>query len=142
MTSAETIVASVRRIVVRSALFDLPSCRLAPGTPDRISGGVFTRYNALVAVVRNLGPVVTYGVNDMVLDNWGTVDCWMSEERLTSYGPSGIGFVNFGRVNALKVSAPIETFGKGARGFNVYAGSVNVAEFDRITTHGDGSVGI
>ncbi len=115
---------------------------IAPGTPNQITGGVFTVFNAHVAVVHNLGPVVTYGVNDMVLDNWGSVDRWVAEEKLTSYGPSGIGFVNFGLVNELKVKAPIETFGQGARGYNVYTGSVNDAEFDRITTHADGAVGI
>jgi hypothetical protein len=115
---------------------------IAPGTPDQITGGVFTVYGAHVDVVRNRGPVVTYGVNDMVLDNWGVVDRWTAEAKITSYGPSGIGFVNFGIVHELKVNAPIETFGQGARGFNVYTGTVNLAEFDRVTTHADGSVGI
>ena len=116
--------------------------RIPPGTPDVITGGVFTVFNAFVDTVRNLGPVVTYGQNDMVLDNWGSVDHWVAEEKITSYGPSGIGFVNFGLVNELEVEAPIETFGQGARGFNVYAGTVNRAVFDRITTHADGAVGI
>lgn len=115
---------------------------IAPGTPDQITGGVFTVYGAHVDIVRNRGPITTYGVNDMVLDNWGVVDRWIAEEKITSYGPSGIGFVNFGIVHELKVNAPIETFGQGARGFNVYTGTVNLAEFDRVTTHGDGSVGI
>lgn len=115
---------------------------IAPGTPDQITGGVFTVYGAHVDVVRNRGPVVTYGVNDMVLDNWGVVDRWTAEQKITSYGPSGIGFVNFGIVHELKVDAPIETFGQGARGFNVYTGTVNLAEFDRVTTHADGAVGI
>jgi len=116
--------------------------RIPAGTPDQITGGVFTVSNAFVDVVRTLGPVVTYGVNDMVLDNWGTVDRWDAREKLTSYGPSGIGFVNFGVVNELRVHAPIETFGQGARAFNVYDGTVNVAEFDRLVTHADGAVGI
>ena len=115
---------------------------IAPGTPDQITGGVFTVYGAHVDAVRNRGPVVTYGVNDMVLDNWGVVDRWTAEAKITSYGPSGIGFVNFGIVHELKVNAPIETFGQGARGFNVYTGTVNLAEFDRVTTHADGAVGI
>lgn len=115
---------------------------IEPGTPDQITGGVFTVYGAHVDVVRNLGPVVTYGVNDMVLDNWGAVDRWTAEEKLTSYGPSGIGFVNFGTVNVLTALAPIETFGQGARGFNVYTGTVGLAEFDRITTHADGAIGV
>jgi hypothetical protein len=116
--------------------------KIPPGTPDQISGGVFTVYGARVDIVRNRGPVVTYGVNDMVLDNWGFVDRWIAEDKLTSYGPSGIGFVNFGIVNELKVQAPIETFGRGARGFNVYSGTVHLADFDRIVTHADGAVGI
>jgi hypothetical protein len=92
--------------------------------------------------VRNRGPVTTYGVNDMVLDNWGVVDRWVAEEKITSHGQSGIGFVNFGTVNVLQVEAPIETFGQGARGFNVYTGTVNSAEFERIVTHADGAVGV
>jgi hypothetical protein len=116
--------------------------KIAPGTPDQITGGVFTVYGAFVDEVRNSGPVVTYGVNDMALDNWGVVDRWIAEEKITSYGPSGIGFVNFGIVNELKVLAPIETFGQGARGFNVYTGTVSRAEFERVITHADGAVGI
>ncbi|MDH7799763.1 MULTISPECIES: hypothetical protein [unclassified Beijerinckia] len=115
---------------------------IALGTPDQITGGVFTVYGAHVDVVRNRGPVTTYGVNDMVLDNWGIVDRWTAEEKITSHGPSGIGFVNFGIVHELKVNKTIETFGKGARGFNVYTGTVNLAEFDRVVTHADGAVGI
>jgi hypothetical protein len=78
----------------------------------------------------------------MVLDNWGVVDRWIADEKITSHGPSGIGFVNFGIVRELKVNAPIETFGQGARGFNVYTGTVDLAEFDRVVTHADGAVGI
>jgi hypothetical protein len=115
---------------------------IAPGTPDRISGGVFVVYGGFVDSVHNIGPVTTYGANDMVLDNWGTVDRWTASDKITSYGPSGIGFVNFGLINRLEVSAPIETFGKGARGFNVYAGTVGVADFDRVVTHADGAVGV
>jgi hypothetical protein len=116
--------------------------RIAPGTPDSITGGVFTVHGSHVDIVRNHGPVTTYGANDMVLDNWGVVDRWIAEEKITSHGPSGIGFVNFGLVHDLKIHAPIETFGQGARGFNVYAGTVREAQFERITTHGDGAVGI
>ena len=115
---------------------------IAPGTPDRISGGVFTVHGAFVGQVRNHGPVTTYGPNDMVLDNWGTVDHWISDKAITSFGPSGIGFVNFGTVNRLEVNEPIETFGRGARGFNVYAGTVHAAIFERVVTHADGAVGI
>lgn len=116
--------------------------KIPKGTPDQISGGVFTVYGSRVDVVRNRGPVVTYGVNDMVLDNWGFVDRWTAEDKIASYGPSGIGFVNFGIVNEFKALAPIETFGQGSRGFNVYTGTVHHAEFDRIVTHADGAIGI
>ena len=115
---------------------------IAPGTPDRITGGVFVVSGAFVDRVRNHGPITTYGANDMVLDNWGTVGEWIAEDRLSSYGPSGIGFVNFGTLELLRVNAPVETFGLGARGFNVYTGTVRSAEFERIVTHGDGAVGI
>ena len=46
---------------------------------------------------------------------------------VTSHGPSGIGFVHFGDIGVLRVEAPIETTGLGARGFNVYDGSLNEA---------------
>jgi hypothetical protein len=115
---------------------------IAAETPDRISGGVFVLHGVCADSVRNRGPVTTYGANDMVLDNWGVVDRWIAEAKLTSHGPSGIGFVNFGTINVLEVNAPIETFGRGARGFNVYAGTVNSATFERIVTHADGAVGI
>lgn len=115
---------------------------IAPGTPDRIAGGVFTVSGAVVDEVRNLGPVATHGSNDMVLDNWGTVSSWIADVAITSYGPSAIGFVNFGTLANLRIEAPIETFGKGSRGFNVYDGVVHQAEFDRIVTHGDGAVGL
>jgi hypothetical protein len=115
---------------------------IASGTPDCISGGVFVVHGAFADSVRNRGPVTTYGANDMVLDNWGVVDRWTADEKVTSHGPSGIGFVNFGTVNVLRVNAPIETFGQGARGFNVYAGTVHSAEFERIVTHADGAVGM
>jgi len=115
---------------------------IAPGTPDQISGGVFIVSGAFVDRVRTLGSVTTYGPNDMVLDNWGTVGSWTADETITSYGPSGIGFVNFGTVDVLHVKAAIETFGQGSRGFNVYTGTVHTAEFERIVTHADGAVGI
>src|SRR5579863_6873757 len=78
----------------------------------------------------------------MALDNWGVVDRWIAQGKVSTFGPSGIGFVNFGSIRDLRVEAPIETFGNGARGFNVYSGTVERAEFDRIATHGDGAVGV
>jgi len=116
--------------------------QIQPGTPDQITGGVFVLHGATVDLVNNLGPVTTYGPNDMALDNWGTVDRWFAAAKVTTFGPSGIGFVNFGLTREVAMRAPVETFGQGARGFNVYAGTVNKAEFDRIITHGDGAVGI
>lgn len=113
-----------------------------PGIADRISGGVFTSHGAFVGVVRNLGVVVTYGANDMVLGNWGTVNNWIAEAPLTSHGPGAVGLVNFGTLHALDVRAPIETLGLGARGFDVDDGKLGRAVFDRITTHADGAVGV
>jgi len=115
---------------------------IAPGTPDLISGGVFVISGASVAKVHNQGTTTTYGQNDMVLDNWGAVTDWSADGAVTSWGPSGIGFVNFGDIGTLTIEAPVETFGLGARGFNVYDGSLQEATFESITTHGDGSVGV
>lgn len=111
------------------------------GTADEITAGVFVVY-ADFDEVANHGPVTTYGVNDMVLDLWGTVGEWTAHAPITSYGPSGIGFVNFGRLRSLRCLAPIVTHGPGARGFNIYEGSIESAEFDRIETHADAAVGI
>ena len=116
--------------------------RITPGTPDQIAGGVFVVYGSYVDSVRNLGPTITYGANDMALDNWGSVDRWVSKGKVATYGESGVGFVNFGRIRDLCLLEPIETFGQGARGFNVYEGTIGNAEFDRIVTHGDGAVGV
>ena len=115
---------------------------IAPGTADRISGGVFVVSGATVDEVRNRAPVTTYGPNDMVLDNWGTVERWHAEAKVTSFGSSGIGFVNFGDLGTLRVDGVIETHETGARGFNVYDGTLREAEFERVVTRGDGAVGI
>src|SRR5207253_1609864 len=96
-------------------------------TPDLISGGVFVISGAVVDEVLNEGLVTTYGQNDMVLDNWGEVTSWTATAPVTSRGPSGIGFVNFGRLGRLDVQAPVQTFGTGARGFNVYDESLEHA---------------
>ncbi len=112
------------------------------GTADLISGGVFVISGADVDNVVTAGPVTTYGQNDMVLDNWGTVRTWVAQAPVTSHGPSGIGFVNFGTIDSLDVRAPIQTFGTGSRGFNLYDGSLRRASFDSIATHGDGSIGV
>lgn len=115
---------------------------IMPGTADLISAGVFVITGATVDTVTNAGPVTTYGQNDMVLDNWGTVNRWIAQAPVTSYGPSGIGFVNFSDIGTLTVTAPIRTFGRGARGFNLYEGTMGSAHFGAIATHGDGSIGI
>jgi hypothetical protein len=111
------------------------------GTSDLISGGVFVLSGANVDEVHNRGMVVTYGPNDMALDNWGEVDRWIGEAPVTSYGPSGIGFVNFGNIGQLRLDAPCETYGAGARAFDVYTGSIGSAEFESLVTHGAGSIG-
>jgi hypothetical protein len=130
---------NVHRLETRAVYVD---GKIPAGTADQIAGGVFAVYGAYVDTVTNHGPVVTYGANDMALDNWGVVDRWIARDKVTTLGPSGIGFVNFGSIRDLRVEAPIETFGQGARGFNVYSGTVERAEFDRIVTHADGAVGV
>jgi hypothetical protein len=116
--------------------------RIKPGTRDQITGGVFVLDGVVADLVENRGPVTTFGANDMALDNWGLVDRWHALDKVTTLGPSGIGFVNFGVTRNLELQAPIETFGQGSRGFNIYAGTVQTATFDRIVTHADGAIGI
>jgi hypothetical protein len=115
---------------------------IEPGTPDLISGGVFVVAGATITCVENRGSVTTYGANDMVLDNWGEVERWVAREPVTSIGPSGIGFVNFGVLGELRIDAPLATHGPGARGFNLYDGTLQSASFQSIATSGDGAVGI
>ena len=135
---------------------------IAPGTPDKISGGVFVVQGAQVNEVRNLSAVTTFGPNDMVLDNWGTVERWHALDNITSFGPSGIGFVNLGELGELTIDGVLETHGLGSCGFNsgevkqpsaggdaepesastVYAGTVRQATFERVVTRGDGAIGI
>ena len=130
---------SVQRLETKAVFVD---GGIAPGTADLIAGGVFAVYGCDIDRVTNHGPVMTYGANDMALDNWGAVDRWIAKEKVTTFGPSSIGFVNFGYIRDLRLEAPVETFGEGARGFNVYNGTVERAEFDRIVTHADGAVGM
>lgn len=112
------------------------------GVADYITAGVFVLYGAHASEVVTDGEVITYGVNDMVLDVWGSVDNWISNAPVISYGPSGVGFVNFGIVKNFTVKAPLQTYGLGARGYNQYDGTVENISFQSIETFGDGSVGI
>lgn len=112
------------------------------GVADFITAGVFVLYGAHANEVITDGEVITYGVNDMVLDIWGSVDNWTSNYPIISYGPSGVGFVNFGTVKNFTVNAPVQTYGLGARGYNQYDGTVENIYFQSIETFGDGSVGI
>jgi hypothetical protein len=112
------------------------------GTADMITGGVFIVYGVKANHLEHFGEIVTYGVNDMVLDTWGTVTKWIAHAPVVSYGPSGIGFVNFGTVDDFIAESEIVTHGLGARGFNQYDGTVKRIRFKSIETFGDGSIGI
>lgn len=112
------------------------------GVSDIITAGIFTLNGSYAKTIKHNGEVVTYGVNDMVLDTWGEVDTWISNAPIISYGPSGVGFVNFGVVNNFIMHAPLKTFGLGARGYNQYDGTLKHGVFDSIITYGDGSVGV
>ncbi|MBS4223025.1 hypothetical protein [Lederbergia citrea] len=111
------------------------------GTADIITAAVFIVYGVEAKNVEHNGELMTYGVNDMVLDTWGKVEKWVSNYPVVSYGPSGIGFVNFGTVKDF-TAQDIITYGLGARGFNQYDGTVLNIKFKSITTYGDGSIGI
>lgn len=112
------------------------------GTADIITAAVFIVFGVHAARVEHFDEIVTYGVNDMVLDTWGTVRQWIAHAPVVSYGPSGIGFVNFGTVDDFVAEAEVVTHGLGARGFNQYDGTVRNARFKSIATFGDGSIGI
>lgn len=116
--------------------------RLPAGIADIITAAVFIVDGVHAKEVIHTGETVTYGVNDMVLDAWGMVDHWLAKDRVTSYGPSGIGFVNFGTVKLFEAEAPIETYGLGARGYNQYDGTLKEGRFHTVRTFGDGSVGV
>lgn len=112
------------------------------GCADIITAGVFIVYGVRAKRVEHFGEIVTYGVNDMVLDTWGTVDSWTAHAPLVSYGPSGIGFVNFGTVDDFVAEREVVTYGLGARGFNQYDGTVRRIRFHSIETFGNGSIGV
>lgn len=112
------------------------------GVADYITAAVFVLYGAHADQVITDGEIITYGVNDMVLDVWGSVDQWISNAPIISYGPSGVGFVNFGIVKDFIINAPLQTYGLGARGYNQYDGTVDNISFKSIETFGDGAVGI
>jgi hypothetical protein len=112
------------------------------GTADMITAGVFLVYGVKAKLVEHFGEIVTYGVNDMVLDTWGSIEKWLVHAPVISYGPSGIGFVNFGTVDSFIAEQEVVTHGLGARGFNQYDGTVKNIEFKSITTYGDGSIGV
>lgn len=115
---------------------------LPHGTADIITAGVFIVHGVDARQVEHNGEIVTYGVNDMVLDTWGRVGQWIAHAPIVSYGPSGIGFVNFGTVDQFVAESALMTYGLGARGFNQYDGTVRQARFQSIETFGDGSIGI
>jgi hypothetical protein len=112
------------------------------GTADIITAGVFIVYGVKAGLVEHFGEIVTYGVNDMVLDTWGTVEQWLVHAPVVSYGPSGIGFVNFGTVDTFVAEKEVVTHGLGARGFNQYDGTVRNIRFQSIETFGNGSIGV
>lgn len=112
------------------------------GTADLITGGIFIVYGVKARLIEHFGEIVTYGVNDMVLDTWGYVERWVAHAPVVSYGPSGIGFVNFGTVDDFVAEKEVVTHGLGARGFNQYDGTVKRIRFQSIETFGNGSIGI
>ncbi len=112
------------------------------GQANLITGGIFIVHGAYAKEIVSNGNVMTYGTNDMVLDNWGKIGKWTVKENVISYGSSGIGFVNFGDVDDFRLEKSIITYGIGARGFNQYDGTIKNAYFENIKTMGDGSIGI
>ena len=114
--------------------------RIALGTSSLISGSVFVAY-ADAKLIVNSGKTVSYGVNGLGLDNWGRVEQWICIAPVETYGVSGIGVVNYGYIKHLSV-ATIETFGSGARTYNVLSGSVENTYLGWVRTHADGATGI
>lgn len=114
--------------------------RLPEGTSNKISGSVFVAY-AQADLVVNRGRTVSYGVNGLGLDNWGTTRNWTSIGPVTTHGTSGMGVVSFGMLEHLSV-ASVETFGNGARAYNVLTGTVQNTYFGWLRTHGNGASAI
>ena len=52
------------------------------GTADIITAAVFIVYGVEAKSVEHHGELVTYGVNDMVLDTWGKVEKWVSNDLI------------------------------------------------------------
>lgn len=56
------------------------------GTADIITGGIFIVYGVRAKLVEHFGEIVTYGVNDMVLDTW---ERWKTGSRTSRSSPTG-----------------------------------------------------
>jgi hypothetical protein len=163
--------ARVRTIRVAASLNGLPSFHLSPGQSLTIAGPLATlrfaegqAQSIATAAYLLARPIASPAVclssrvptwtvcataalsRPKVPTIWcSTTGAQSTTGSLTTKSPPtgrGVGFVNFGIVNRLQANAAIETFGQGARGFNVYTGTVNTAEFERVVTHADGAVGI
>ena len=135
--------ADLRRITVRGSIANAPPVRLAPGQSlqgenDQAEIAFAAGSDGLQLSSDNQVRRIHLRANpdQRAIFNDTRVDRRTAEEKITSFGPSGIGFVNFGVVNELRVRASIETFGQGARGFS---GSAREIEIDGgIVTNGEG----
>ncbi|SFN40589.1 hypothetical protein SAMN05421594_2627 [Chryseobacterium oleae] len=116
--------------------------KIPSGVADFITAAIFIANGTDANEIVHNGEIITYGVNDMVLDTWGKVKNWTCNAPVISYGPSGVGFVNFGIVENFTANAPLETYGLGARGYNQYDGTIENVTFDSVSTFGDGAVAI
>jgi hypothetical protein len=129
----------VQRLEARAIYVD---GRIPPGTPDQITGGVFVVSGAYVYKVTNRGPVVTYGGQ-----RHGPRQLGCGRQ----VGRDGKGNYLAGQRYWLRqlryywqpsCRGTNRNLQQGARGFNVYNGTVDQADFDRIVTHADGAVGV
>ena len=115
---------------------------IPPNTPDLISGGAFVVYSGEVDEVLNEGPVTTYGPNDMVLDNWGSVGRWIARgaDHLTGAERHRFRPVRRPR-HAANRGADRDVRHRRAR-LQRLRGQLREASFTSITTHADAGVGI
>ncbi|QXQ08910.1 hypothetical protein [Paeniglutamicibacter sp. Y32M11] len=73
---------------------------------------------------------------------------WTAKGNVTAHGASGIGFLNFGAINAFSAEGPIKTIGNGSVGIRLsrelpkptIRETVNRQQHRRIATHGHASV--
>jgi len=126
----------------RGALSAVSMSVMSGGMPPVISGGICLCKGSVGWELIHTAEVVTYGVNDMVLANYGMVKHWTCTHSLISQGPGSAALLNAGVIGCFTALGDITTHGVASPGFYQPGGSAASLRFGPVTTFGDGASGI